>query len=163
MKKSVWLCGVACVLASTAPAFAASKPGLWDVNMNMQLANAPQIPPEAMAQMRALGMAIPGLGAPIRTQVCITPAEAAKDEPPPPRGCRHQNVRRNGAVIAGDLVCQGELEGTGTFEATVASEEQFRTTFNFKGTRGGQPAEFSADMQGQWRGADCGNVAPATP
>jgi hypothetical protein len=163
MKKSLWLCGAACLLALSAPAFAASKPGLWDMSMNMQLAGAAQIPPEAMAQMRALGMAIPGLGAPIRTQVCITPAEAAKDEPPPPRGCRHQNVRRNGAVIAGDLVCDGEMKGTGTFEATQVGDAQFRSKMTFKGTRGGQPADFSADVEGQWRAADCGNVAPTAP
>jgi hypothetical protein len=147
-------------MALTAPALGATKPGLWDMSMNIGMPNAPQIPPEAMAQMRALGMAIPGLGAPITTQICLTPAEAARDEPPPPRGCRHQNVRRAGATISGDLVCQGEMTGTGTFEATIGGEEQFRTKFNFKGTRGGQPAEFTADMQGQWRGADCGNVRP---
>ena len=159
MKKSVWLCGVAFVLAATVPALAAQKAGLWDVSMNMSIANMPQIPPEAMAQMRALGMSIPGMGAPIRTQVCMTAAQAAMDEPPPVQeGCRNQNIRRNGNTITGELVCDGQMKGTGTFEATMVSDEQYRTKFSFKGTQGGQAADFSADVEGQWRSADCGSV-----
>src|SRR5688500_6732110 len=106
MKKCVWSCGVVLALAAAPlPALAVGKAGLWNVTMNMNTAYAPQIPPEALARMQALGMQIPGMGAPIVSRICQTAAQAAADEPPPmDRGCHNQNVRRNGQTLTGDLI-----------------------------------------------------------
>jgi hypothetical protein len=162
MKKVALLCGIALACAFVSgEAFAVGKAGLWNSAMTMQLANMPQMPPEAMAQMRALGIAIPGMGAPIRTQVCITEAQAASTEPPPAQnGCRNQNIQRNGNTMTGELVCTGEMSGTGTFSFTQVSADQMNNKFTFKGTNRGQPADFSADIAMTFVSADCGNVRP---
>jgi hypothetical protein len=166
MKKIVWLCSVAMAGAlMCGDAFAVGKAGLWNAAMTMQLASAPQIPPEALAQMRALGIAIPGMGgAPIRTQVCMSPEQAAANSPPPPQnGCRNQNIQVNGNTITGELVCTGEMSGTGTFTFTQVNADEMRNNFTFKGTNRGQPADFSADMVLTYANANCGNVRPFAP
>jgi hypothetical protein len=165
MKKVVLLCGVALACAFvTGEALAVGKAGLWNSAMTMQLANAPQIPPEALAQMRALGIAIPGMGAPIRTQFCMTAAQAASTEPPPPQnGCSHQNIQQNGNTFSGELVCTGEMNGTGTFSFTPVSENEMRNKITFKGTSNGQPSDFSADIVLNYVGAECGSVRSYGP
>jgi hypothetical protein len=162
MRKFALLSGMALSWAlAGSEALALGKAGLWNMTLNLNIGGMPQVPPEALAQMRALGMSIPGLGAPIQTQVRMTPEQAAGDATPPMQnGCRNQNVQRNGNTIIGEIVCMGELNGTGTFEATQVSEIQIRNRFSFNGTRRGQPAQFTAEMEGNWASADCGNVAP---
>jgi hypothetical protein len=122
------------------------------------------LPPEALAQMRALGLSIPSVAAPITTQVCMTAEQAALDAPPPMQsGCRNQNVRRTGNSITGEIVCTGELNGTGAFAFTEVGANEMRNKFTFKGTRRGQPANFGADMVLTYASPDCGSVAPYAP
>jgi hypothetical protein len=163
MNKSICLCGAALILAAgTASAFAAMKPGLWDYSTTMNMANAPQIPPEALAQMRALGMQIPGMGAPIKSQVCLTPAQAARNVPPSGRdGCTNRNITMNGSTVSGDVVCDTpDMKATGHFDATFVSDGEMRTKMTMKGTQGGRPVDLAMDTQGLWRATDCGSVKP---
>ena len=169
MKNSLWLCGAAVLLlAGVGSAEAAQRPGLWNMTMRMPgMPEIPQIPPEALAQMRALGIQVPGgaSGGGITMQVCVTPSMAATEEvPPAPEGCRHENITRDGNTFRGGMVCDSaQMKGTGTFEATTVSDQHFTSKVSFKGTMNGQPADMMTDFEGRWQAADCGNVRPITP
>jgi hypothetical protein len=169
MKKYPWLWSVAAAGALlTGDALAVGQAGLWNSSLTINLVGVamPQMPPEALAQMRALGMSIPGMpgSAPIQSQVCISAAQAASTSPPPmQQGCQNQNVNVTGNTATGQIVCTGELTGTGTFSFTQMSATQMSNNFTFQGTRGGQPANFTANAVMTYVGADCGTVQPYAP
>ena len=57
------------LLSAAAQAMPHGKPGLWNITTTMQMANMPQMPPEAMAMMKQRGMKIPGMaGSPWSTR-----------------------------------------------------------------------------------------------
>jgi hypothetical protein len=163
MNKPVCLCGAALIFAAgTMSASAAMKPGLWDYSTTMNMANAPQIPPEALAAMQARGIQIPGMGAPIKSQICLTPAQAARNAPPTGRaGCTNQNVKQTGNTVSGDIVCNApDMQATGHFDATFVSDGELRTKMTMKGTSAGRPMDMAMETQGVWRATDCGTVKP---
>ena len=59
------LLGTALILAPVAAFAAHGRAGLWTVTSTMEMKNMPQMPPEAMAMMKARGMPMPG--APLTT------------------------------------------------------------------------------------------------
>ena len=68
MKTAIRLIAAAAVLLPVAAFAGHGKPGLWNISTTMQMANMPQMPPEAMAMMKSRGMSMPGMGgAPITT------------------------------------------------------------------------------------------------
>ena len=64
------LMGAALILTPIAAFGAHGRAGLWTVTSTMEMKNMPQMPPEAMAMMKARGMPMPG--APFTTQMCMT-------------------------------------------------------------------------------------------
>src|ERR1700749_1029894 len=78
------LMGTALVLAPAA--FAAhGRAGLWTISSTTKMPNMPQmqnLPPEAMAMMKARGMQMPGMGQPVVTQICMTQDQVNMDHPP---------------------------------------------------------------------------------
>jgi hypothetical protein len=167
MTKTAWLCGATIMaVAFAGPALAqVTKPGLWSMTMKIPgMPAMPDIPPEALAQMRALGIQMPAMapGGGITTQVCITPQMAAASEAPPAaEGCRNENITRAGNTFKGTMVCDNaQMKGTGTFESTSVSDQQISSKMTFKGTMQGKPADMMMDVDGRWMAADCGNVRP---
>lgn len=152
------------LIVGTMAAHAAGRAGLWTVTqtMNFNGAGAPQIPPEAQARMKAMGVQIPGAG-PITTHVCVSAAEAAGKVPERPAGapqdCKMQNIMMRGQTVHADMVCSGpHMKGHGTFDTTYDSDTHYTGHMAFNGTQDGRPAIFNADMEGTWQSADCGNL-----
>lgn len=165
MKISVLFCGL---LLAAAPVgsgvFAATAPGLWSNSLQMTMPGMPAMDPAMLAQMQAMGIQIPGMGAPIVTQVCITPAQASGNVVPPPnRNCTVSNQRliNGGRTIAGDVTCTGEYAGTGTFEATYDSATHMTQKITMQSARA--PGAMTIDIEGTRISADCGTVAPVGP
>ena len=59
-----------------------------------------------------------------------------------------------------DLICTGDMNGTGRLEYVFDSATHYTGSMNFTGTREGQQANMTNTMEGNWVSADCGNVEP---
>ena len=161
-----YLAGAAALLLAAAPALGAhGKVGLWDVTSTMHMASMPQIPPEAMAHMKAMGMKMPGSGEPIHSQICMTAAQVNSDAMPKMRheslGCNWSAPRISGGAMSADVVCDGDMKGTGHVHVSYSGAEHYSGDYSFKGSMNGHPADMQTSFSGDWVKADCGSVKPA--
>ena len=157
---------VAAIALLPAAAFAAhGKPGLWTISSTMQMANMPQMPPEAMAMMKARGMSMPGMGGPIVTQICMTPEQVNGDVPPAmhnrEENCTTKLLGQTATSMKSEVTCHGRMEGVGHSEMTWRGNEHYEGTYSFKGSMEGRPQEISTRYTGDFVKADCGAVKPA--
>lgn len=144
-------------------AFAAhGKAGLWDVTVSMQMAGMPQMSPEDMVRMKAMGMQMPDRNT-ITTQHCMTAAEVNSDQlssgSAAQQGCAMRNMKTAGHTFSGDMICTGARQGEGHMEITYDSPEHYKGNMTFSGTAGGQPANITYMYEGKWTSPDCGSVA----
>jgi hypothetical protein len=142
------------------------KPGLWTISSTMQMANMPQMPPEAMAMMKARGMQIPGMGgSPIVSQICMTPEQVSGDVPPAMHrdgeNCTGKLLSQTASSMKSEVTCHGRMEGVGHSEMTWRGNEHYEGTYSFKGSMEGRPQEISTHYTGDFVKADCGSVKPA--
>jgi len=137
------------------------KAGLWDVTIRMSMANMPQIPPEQLAKMKAMGISIPNVNS-VTTQHCMTAAEVASDKPPQMQHnseCTQQNTNLSHGTFTADLVCTGaNMQGTGHITATFDSDTHYTSQMVFNGTAHGHSTTFTNTIEGKWVSADCGSV-----
>lgn len=146
-------------------AMAAGKPGLWSVTTQMNMPGMPQMPqltPEQAAQMRQLGIQMPAMAAGghgMTVQTCITPQQAAATAPPSftrdNDKCVTQNVQQRGQTMSADMVCTGDMNGTGHVQVTYDSDQHYHGSMDFMGTAQGHPANMTMTMEGNWLKADC--------
>jgi hypothetical protein len=159
-----WTIGLSAAALLLAPgtAFAAhGKAGLWNVSTTMSMANV-QIPPEAMARMKAMGMQMP-MGRTITSQICMTQADVDTDAPPPmakDSGCSTRITSRKASSMAAQMVCNGEMKGTGQMRISYSGAEHYAGSYSFKGSMNGRPADMNSSFKGDWVKADCGAVKP---
>jgi hypothetical protein len=167
MKRAPTLALIAAIGLAPVAAWAAhGKPGLWTISSTMQMANMPQMPPEAMAMMKARGMKIPGMGgAPIVSQICMTPEQVNGDVPPnmhrDGENCTTKLLSQTATSMKADVTCHGRMEGVGHSEMTWRGNEHYEGTYSFKGSMEGRPQEISTRFTGDFVKADCGAVKPA--
>jgi hypothetical protein len=141
------------------------KAGLWETTVTVKFgAGAPQIPPEAMAQMKKMGIKIPGVE-PIVQKVCITPEQALQDKIPngtnPDSGCEVKNSKRDGNRFTADMVCSGHMKGEGNMVMTLENSEHYNGNVKFKGVGAdGRQVETATEISGRWLGTDCQGIAP---
>jgi hypothetical protein len=156
----------AVIVLLPAAAFAAhGRAGLWNVTSTMQMANAPQMPPEAMAMMKSRGMKMPGMGQPMTMQMCMTQEQVNGDVPPAMhnRGenCSAKVLSQTATSMKSEVTCHGRMEGVGHAEMNWRGNEHYEGTYNFKGTMEGRPQDISTRYSGDFVKADCGSVKPA--
>jgi hypothetical protein len=155
----------ALVLAPSAAFAAHGKVGLWTITSTMHMANAPQIPPEALAMMKARHMNVPMPGQPYTSQMCMTAEEVNADKPPAMTtreiSCTTKMLSQTGSSMKSEVVCHGPaMDGVGHSEISWTGNEHYTGSYNFKGTMQGQPNEMSTSYKGDWVKADCGAVKP---
>ena len=125
-----------------------------------------QMPPEAMAKMRAMGMKMPSAQT-FATQLCMTQAEVDSDKPPPmgrkDSGCTSHIVSQTGTAMTAEMVCNGEMKGTGHMQIAYSSPEHYAGSYSFKGAVNGHEMNSSSSFKGDWVKADCGAVKPRKP
>ena len=138
MKRYV-LAVVAALLVVSVPASAShGKAGLWSATTTMTM-NMP-----GMANMAP------------RTHTatfCMTPQQVNSDAPPPPenRSCTMQNVHHDGHTVTADMVCHGQMEGTGHFSTTYDSDAHYRARFSM--AMNGMT--MNSAIEGKWLKPDC--------
>jgi hypothetical protein len=137
------------------------KVGLWNVTIKVSMANMPQIPPDQLAKMQAMGVHVPN-GSTMSVQHCMTAAEVASDKPPQMQhndNCAMQNVSFSRGMFTADMVCTGkDMQGTGHVTATYDSDTHYTGHMAFNGTAHGHSANISNSVEGTWMSADCGTV-----
>ncbi len=153
--------GLAIVMAWPGVSLAGpGKAGLWEVTT--QMGGMPQIPPEQMAKMKAMGMQMPA-GNTFTTQHCVTPEEAAATKPPPMgrnKECQMGKMSVAGGVISGDMTCSGEeMTGTGHFQVTYDTPQHYSGQMAFSGDSHGHHMNMTNRFEGKWLSASCGTVA----
>jgi hypothetical protein len=166
-RKSVLL-GVAICCLSGIAAIGAGRmqPGLWKFSTSVDMGMAmPQMPPEAMAMMKARGMNVPTPGQAMVSQVCITPEQAAMDRPPQDMqreiGCTMQNAKITATTYSADMVCTGDrMNGKGHTDVTYNGPMHMVIHSTFNGTTAGRPMNTKTDIKADFVSASCGSVKP---
>jgi len=159
------LAGLGLATALPAAAWSHGQPGLWAVTNQIDFSKGgPNIPPETIARLRLLGAVLP-FGEPMTSEVCVSPQQAAAEQPPgPPErdpNCHIQNLSKQGLTYSGDLVCNGETKGRGHFESTYVDDQRYDGSLSFAGFSKLQGEVATTDTySGKWLSADCGAVKP---
>jgi hypothetical protein len=159
-----WICAIACLLVAPGVAYAAhGRVGLWNVTTSMSMA-MPQIPPEALAQMKARGIKMPN-GQSFTSQICMTAAEVNADKPPSMgrenTGCQWGNIHTSASGMTGDLVCTGQMKGHGSMQVSYTGNTHYSGQYSFQGNVEGQTQDMKSTFTGDWVKTDCGVVKPA--
>ena len=146
-------------------AFAAMKPGQWDITTQMDLGkNAPQmpqIPPEQLEKMKQMGIPLPSAagGGAVTIKNCVSPKDAAGDYPPlderTQRDCKVQDIKRDGARTTMKVVCTGNMTGSGDVEIVADSPEHYTSKFHMVGTAHGHAVDVKNSSEGRWVSATC--------
>ncbi|HEX4081253.1 MAG TPA: DUF3617 domain-containing protein [Rhizomicrobium sp.] len=135
------------------------KVGLWEVTTHMSMPGmAAQIPPEAMARMKAMGMQMPDAQT-FTSQHCMTAEEVAADRPPPMRNaqdCTMTNMSHDAHGFSADMACKGHMEGQGHITMAYDGDTHYSGSYSFSGTAGGRPQNMTTSFEGKWISPDCG-------
>jgi hypothetical protein len=155
------------VLAPAAAFAAHGRAGLWNVTTTMQMSNMPQIPPEALAMMKARHMPIPGSGEPTTTQMCMTQDQVNADKPPAmsnrDESCDTRLLNQSPGMMEAEVTCHGRMNGVGHMKVSWRGNEHYEGVYNFKGAMEGRPQEMTTHYSGDFVKADCGSVRPFMP
>lgn len=156
---------LAVVLSGPALAVDKMKPGLWELTMKSEaMKNMPKIAPEQAEQMRRMGIEVPQFqDGGMVSKVCVTPQMAQQQAPgldTMHSGCQTRNFKRSGNSYSADVVCSGDMKGSGKVSGTWTGSDRFSSSYDFNGTMHGQPVAHKQETSGRWLGADCGSVKP---
>ncbi|MFZ1083871.1 MAG: DUF3617 domain-containing protein [Terracidiphilus sp.] len=190
-KRRIWITTGCCLFAVALMAWAqsAQKAGLWEITttMNMSGMQMPQMPANAqmpqniqvppgvqlppgmqMPQMPPGGGASP-FGA-HTTQICVTQEMIDKyggpTAAPPSRNadCMLTNISIKAKGMTATMVCTGDLNATGDYEATFTDANTTTSTVHLKGTMkhgsNSMPIDMTMQSNSVYKGADCGSVRP---
>jgi hypothetical protein len=156
------------VLLAPATAWAAhGRAGLWNISTTMEMANMPQMPPEAMAMMKSRGIQIPGMGKPFTSQMCMTQDEVNADKMPAMKNreenCTTKVLNQTSSSVTAETTCHGRMDGVGRTQMSWRGNEHYQGTYSFKGNMEGRPQEMTSHYTGDFVKADCGAVKPFMP
>lgn len=157
----------AVMLAPVSAWAAHGRAGLWNISTTMEMANMPQMPPEAMAMMKARGMKMPGMGgAPIVSQICMTQEQVTADQVPQMKNneenCTTKVLSQTSSSVTAESTCHGRMEGVGRMQMSWRGNEHYEGSYSFKGSMQGRPQEMTSHYTGDFVKADCGSVKPYT-
>ena len=156
------LMGTALVLVPAAAWAAHGRVGLWNVTSTMEMPNMPPLPPQALEQMKAHGMPMPGQ--PSTTQMCMTQEQVNADKPPAfsnrEVSCDTKVLSSSPSAMHTQITCKGQVNGVGDMQISWRGTDHYEGTYNFQGTAGGHPQNMTTRYSGDFVKADCGSVKP---
>ena len=179
------ICGMAAaalLLPMAAQADSHQKPGLWEINTQMEMQNdkmaaamskqQTQMTPEMQAMLAQRGIKMPQMGPngtmthDMTTKICVTPEQAAKSDHPDfgrDKQCQMTKSNFSGNNFTGEMSCNSpEMQGHGTIDMTMDSDQAYHGTMHFTGTSAHAGAmDMTNHISGKWLGADCGSVKTA--
>lgn len=137
-----------------------AKPGEWQVTVKMDMAGMPQIPPEQLAKMRAMGIHVPMGGDAVTVTHCMTPSEAAMDKIPTmskehEKYCSMQNLKTVADGMSADMVCTGKVQGSGHMQVRFDSPEHYAGKVSMNIVADGRPMNSTTAFDAKWLSADC--------
>ena len=161
------LVAVSLVLIPAAAFAAHGKAGLWTVTSTMQMSNAPQIPPEALAMMKQRHIPLPGSGEPTTFQMCMTQEQVNADKPPPmnnrEESCNPKVLTQSPGLVEVEITCHGHMDGVGHMKISWRGNEHYESVYTFKGAMEGRPQDMTMRASGDFVKSDCGAVRPFAP
>jgi len=159
---------VACVgivlgMALSAPIVAWAshgKAGLWEIRVQTamgQMAGMPDMS-KMPAAVRARLEAMQKNGMTVRH--CMTSADVANGRPNMSHspGCKAINERTTGQTFSADLVCTGNMKGTGHVRTTFDSPDHYTSSVTMTGTANGHPVNNAMKIEAHWVSPKCGSV-----
>lgn len=152
------------------------KPGLWEHSFDVSsqsgqieaaMERAKQmlesLPPEQRAMIEEQ-MAASGIGFDFdsyTTRVCITEAQAARNQfPQPSEDCSQEVLEQSDDVFRVRFSCAGNPPATGEGEMRIISDEEYRGKVTIDTQVEGQSDQIIASQNGSWVAEDCGSVSP---
>jgi hypothetical protein len=162
--RGVFVGAVSLVVLTSGAAWAGhGKVGLWQITTKMDMSGMPQIPPEQMAKMKAMGIHLP-VNNTFTTEHCMTAEEVAMSTPPDmsrhgKQECKMQNLKTNGQSMSADMVCTGEANGSGHFSVIYDSPEHYSGKMAMNVAVHGQAMASTTSFEGQWISAACKTTA----
>ncbi len=143
----------ACVVASAADG--RLKPGQWDMAISMQMPDMPKMSAAQLAKMKKMGIQMPFGGDPMHIQHCMTPEQASMKQPvnisQGKDGCIVKNYQHSGNTASGNMVCTGDIKGTGKFEMTLNSDTSYTSKWSLQGvSKEGRPINHTTQSSGKW-------------
>jgi hypothetical protein len=171
----------ALLLPLSALADSHQKPGLWQIDNQMQMKNPQmaaaagkmqQMTPEMQQMMAARGIKMPQVSSDgtmtqsMSNQICVTPEQAAKADHPDfgrNQQCQMTKSSYSGNTFSGEMTCHSpEMNGTGQINMTMDGDTGYHGTMHFTGTSAhGGPMDMNNQISGKWLSADCGSVKTA--
>lgn len=138
------------------------KAGLWSVNMTIAGQDTSKMPPNVLDRMKAMGMMPNGSGG-FTVQHCMTAAEVADDskmmDTSNNKNCSVTNRQISGHTMTADLVCKGQMTGSGHVSVNYDSDTHYTGQLTMSGkTADGTPIAQDQKFEGHWVSATCGSV-----
>ena len=163
--KLILFAGVALCAASVAATASHGRVGLWSMSVTMGGDHPPmpdmsQLPPEAQARMRAMGMSMGGNTMTVRH--CMTAEEVASDmphmDPRATHDCEMTNVHHDGHSFSADMVCNKGFIGSGHMMFSFDGDSHYTGDVAMNGTADGHPMNQHEKIDAHWISADCGGL-----
>jgi hypothetical protein len=134
--------------------------GLWEMQVTMSIGGI-QIPPEALAKLKAMGINPPGQASTHTQQICVTAQTLSKFG-----DMSNQNDKKSSRGMSFDIVCTGpQNNGRGHVDIAFDDRTHAHGSFHMNGTHTdshGQsmPVAVDGTQTGRWLSTDCGGVKP---
>jgi len=173
---SLALSATVCFVAASraAPITLNVNPGLWQVTSTGEVSGAPPIPQEQLAKLSpaqrakvaaAMAAAMGSANKPIVFKQCVTAESLQRGfEPDPkmgPNSCTETVVSSTPTAMDLQIECTGPQKASGTVHFEAATPAAFAGKVDITVTDGSHTMKVSRTLQGEWQGADCGNVKPS--
>jgi uncharacterized protein DUF3617 len=164
----------ALTIAAMVPALAADqtpfkiKPGLWEINTDMERSGVPPIPPEVLARLtpeqRAKMDQQPTGPRHSVSKRCLTQADVDKGFEPMTgmegAKCTRSVTADTPTLRAGHLACSGEMSGGGNYRFEARAPESIVGNWDVTMSSGDRTMTMKGTTHGKWLGSDCGDVKP---
>ena len=156
---SVLAAALAC--ASTGALASHGKAGLWSVDMSIAGQDTSKIPPDALARLKAMGMN-PNNSGGFTLNKCMTAADVADDskmiDASANKNCEIMNRKLTGHSMNADMVCKGQLTGTGHVSVSFDSDTHYTGQMILNGTAAdGTRVAQNQTFDGRWVAPTCGS------
>ena len=162
-KMAIAACGAGLLLVSGAALAGQMKAGLWQMTVTMggtdaaRMPNMSNLPPEAIAAMKAHGVSMSGNT--VSVQQCMKGTEFAAGKPPPvgthDKNCTMTNVSYTGSHMVADMTCTGTFIAKGHVQFDWDTDEHFTGEVNIVGTQNGQPVTHDEKIEARYLSATC--------
>ena len=178
MKLFALSAAAACAAVSVVSASAQThkmRPGLWEhshtmtsqsgqieqatAQMQKQLAALPPEQRKMMEQMmQKQGVSMGPKGTSVK--VCVTQADADRDQLPADSGCTWQVTQRSANAMKTKFTCVGPPPSSGEGEFTFLSPTAYTGKAVMQMVVDGKPERMNLEHSGRWLSADCGTIKP---